>query len=162
MLQTIVEYTHPLTLTYWVYAHTIFGKAEIKKRLQGVPGRRLREQIQHFFFYLSPSIYLMMCVHFASFTSFTVHHSSSVTFSPLALAFFYSAVIKSIKTGPSFLSRVSTQSIMESPSPQLPLTLQWGLRLKVNCITDHVCVCYVCVSLFIQVWSLLTVGWRGQ
>jgi hypothetical protein len=37
-----------------------------------------------------------MCVYFVSFTGFTVHHNSSVTFFPLTLAFFYSAVIKSI------------------------------------------------------------------
>jgi hypothetical protein len=37
----------------------------------------------------------MMHVHFVSFTRFTVHRSSIVTFSPLVLAFFYSDVIKS-------------------------------------------------------------------
>ena len=35
------------------------------------------------------------CVHFESFITFAVHHSSSVTFFPLTLDFFHSGVIKS-------------------------------------------------------------------
>jgi hypothetical protein len=31
----------------------------------------------------------MVCVHFESFVGFTLRHSSSVTFFPLALAFFF-------------------------------------------------------------------------
>jgi len=36
----------------------------------------------------------MMRFHFVRFTGFIVHHSSSVTFFPLTLAFFSSAVLK--------------------------------------------------------------------
>ena len=47
----------------------------------------------------------MMCVHFGSFTGFTVHHSSTATFFPLALAFLYSAVTKSLE--PTSLGKLS-------------------------------------------------------
>ena len=61
----------------------------------------------------------MMCVHFVtvSFTGFTVHHSSIVTFSPLTLDFFYSTVIKSIVSSLSpqqSIPRLSLKSVFIS------------------------------------------------
>jgi len=86
--------------------------------------------LPHLFWLLHSSYFLnalpkrhMMWVHFESFTGFTVHHSSSVTFFPLTLAFFYSAVIKSSIRG----HVPSSKTVCPSLSP--PLALAFNLSL---------------------------------